>query len=114
MAEAPGKDPLGSSTESDTDGESPDTERLYRRIRREQRKAERPEIIDETILDRSDSGSEQSHDDVEDCAEIHRLGSERDIDQGQPDTVHRLGSERDIDQGQYIDKGQTDTGRYID
>jgi hypothetical protein len=46
---------VGSSTESDTDGESPDMERLNRRIRREQRKAERSEIIDETILDRSDS-----------------------------------------------------------
>ncbi len=66
MAEAPGKDPLGSLTESDTDGENPDTERLNRRIRREQRKEERLEIIDKTILDQSDSGSEQSHDDVED------------------------------------------------
>jgi hypothetical protein len=77
MAEAPGKDPLGSSTESDTDGENPDTERLNRRIRQEQRKAERPEIIDETILDRSDSGSEQSPDDVEDCAErLRRINTE--------------------------------------
>jgi hypothetical protein len=77
MAEAPGKDPLGSSTKSDTDGESPDTERLNRRIRREQRKAERPEIINETILHRSDSGSEQSHDDVEDCAErLWRINTE--------------------------------------
>jgi hypothetical protein len=75
MAEAPGKDPLGSSTESDTDGENPDTERLNRRIRREKQKEERPEIIDETILDKSDS--EQSHDDVEDCAErLRRINTE--------------------------------------
>ncbi len=51
MAETPGKDPLGSSTESDTDGENTDTARLNRRLRREQQKAERPEIMDETILD---------------------------------------------------------------
>ncbi len=77
MAEAPGKDTLGSSTESDTDGENADTERLKRRIRREQRKEERPEIIDETILDQSDSGSEHSHDDVEDCAErLRRIKTE--------------------------------------
>jgi hypothetical protein len=75
MAEAPGKDPLGSSTESDTDGENPDTERLNRRIRREKQKEERPEIIDETILDKSDS--EQSHDDVEDCAKrLRRINTE--------------------------------------
>jgi len=77
MDEAPGKDPLGSSTELDTDGENPDMERLNRRIRREQRKAERPEIIDETILDHSDSASEQSRDDVEDCAErLRRINTE--------------------------------------
>lgn len=70
MAETPGKDPLGSSTESDTDGENSDAARLNRRLRREQQKAERPEIIDETILDQSDSSaSEESRDDVEDCAE---------------------------------------------
>jgi hypothetical protein len=78
MAETPGKDPLGSSTESDTDGETSDTARLNRRLRREQQKAERPEIIDETILDQSDSStSEESRDDVEDCAErLRRINTE--------------------------------------
>ena len=78
MAETPGKDPLGSSTESDTDGENTDTARLNRRLRREQQKAERPEIIDETILDQSDSSaSEESRDDVEDCAErLRRINTE--------------------------------------
>jgi hypothetical protein len=70
LAEAPGKDPLGSSTESDTDGENSDTARLNRRLRQEQQKAERPEIIDETIVDQyNSSASEESRDDVEDCAE---------------------------------------------